>query len=214
MSNNSKIKNYAFHFSAIVKSNQPLLLAESTRIVEEFYQTGNEAIFKSDSCALVGSLCYVTCINYHLAANGLTLQQIGDISEVGKCSSREIINTQLGAHQFTQNILRVLNSQDYKHIAQNSRLWLQLDGVIEHYYDELQSIGKGLTKYLSIYFHKTFTTSKKIRKNDLLDALHFSFYPNYLLLTFDKDFLSIIREADESYAAKIDAFISSCNGCT
>ena len=68
-----------------------------------------------------------------------------------------------------------------------------------------------IVKYYIVLFKKFFTIGgMKIDKNNIIDSLFLSYYPNYLILTSDNNFLKIIEEIDPNYHGKIMNILEKC----
>jgi hypothetical protein len=71
-----------------------------------------------------------------------------------------------------------------------------------------------ITNYYMILFKKFLVCkNKKIEKNDIIDTLLWSFYPQSLVLTADNDIVKSMHEIDSNYATQIKEIKERCKKC-
>jgi hypothetical protein len=88
----------------------------------------------------------------------------------------------------------------------------KLDDKLKYYEDKLYNfMSPSVVKYYIILFKKFFTLdNKKIEKNNVIDSLLLSYYPENLVLTADEDFIKIMSEINPDCSNQIVNILEKC----
>jgi hypothetical protein len=175
----------------------------------DYYQSGNESAFKDKIVDYLLDICEFFIIMPHVAEKGISFFDFIDNYDAYPDELRsEIIDTAINNmfyKQITKRKLtkRELVKKDFIDILKNN---------IDCYKIEMdRNMAPGVVRYYIVLFEKFLTLGgKKIEKNNIIDSLLLSYYPENLLITADHDFLMIIKEFDNSYYNEIDSFIKKC----
>jgi hypothetical protein len=194
-----------FNTIVLFKINDNIPSSPLWDILYEFYKNNNESEFKDKIVEYVLDICDIFINLLHVSDKGINFLDFINNYDKYDDKKNEIFENYL-KDSFSRKI-------EKRRIQQtnlvNKEFIKELDDNLSHYESKVNRfMAPGIVKYYTVLFRKFFTLdNKKIEKNNIIDSLLLSYYPNNLIITADNDFLKIMNEINPSYYNLIQSFL-------
>ncbi|GHV20576.1 hypothetical protein FACS189494_04630 [Spirochaetia bacterium] len=190
-------------------SDDNIYFSKIWNILYEFYNDNDESKFKDKIVDYILTMCEILTDLLHISYEGVNFFDFFTNSSKYEDEKKERIFQKISNDLFTK---RIEKRKLQKKELINKQFIQKLDDNLKHYeYKVSNFMNPCIVKYYIILFKKFFTLeNKKIEKNNVIDSLLLSYYPNNLIITADEDFLKIMNEINSSYYNKVRMFLDNC----
>jgi hypothetical protein len=179
-------------------------------ILHDFYNDDDTRKFKDSVVEYILDLCEIYVYMYHVSDKGLDLFEFFEKFE----SHPEELKRDIFKKISNDKSLKYIKDRKSQKKGLICKEFIQeLDKQLKHYNEKVSAVSNCPTtiNYYTILFKKILTLeAKKLEKNDIIDSQLLGYYPNYLILTADKNFIKFINEIDKNYATQINTILTKC----
>lgn len=206
---------FGLQCESMLLGNRARTKEQLIRLLREFYVDENEQKFKPELETIVWNYFNVVSINHATARNGhMIADSIDQVEEVQ-------ISDSLAKDQLSKRILQQIKYDRQGLAILPSSYKQDLNCALNDYENEmlkrannLPTINPGVVKYFAVLIGKLLLnisgSDQRLGKNDIIDSQFLNYYPGTQLLTFDKKLKNIIKDIDETYYLRNEAFRTRC----
>jgi hypothetical protein len=203
---NKELSNKIINAIIILNENNNIYSSNFWNILYDFYSDYDEKLFKDKVVEHILDKCMTFTNLLYVSFEGIDFMDFIENVDKYDADLKERLLKNISDDQFIKKIEK--RKQCKKGLIDKSFLQA-LDDNLEYFENKINKIMNScILKYSIILFKKFLTLeNKKIEKNNVIDSLLLSYYPNNLIITSDSDFLKFMEEIDTEYYKKIKTFI-------